>query len=93
MCRLFAYAGKPVWLDSLLIEPEASLVSQSMAAREAKTVVNGDGCGLGWYGERDVPAWMDALPGKMRILIHSLPTRQQIVIDVQEQLIVELYSK
>lgn len=68
MCRLFAYAGKPVWLDSLLIEPEASLVSQSMAAREAKTVVNGDGCGLGWYGERGAPgvfrdtrpAWSDA---------------------------------
>lgn len=68
MCRLFAYMGKPVWVDSLLIEPEASLVSQSMAAREAKTVVNGDGCGLGWYGERDTPgvfrdtrpAWSDA---------------------------------
>lgn len=68
MCRLFAYSGTPVWLDSLLIEPEASLVSQSMAAREAKTVVNGDGCGLGWYGERGVPgvfrdtrpAWSDA---------------------------------
>ncbi len=67
MCRLFAYRGAPVWLDSLLIEPEASLISQSMAAREAKTVVNGDGCGLGWYGGRDTPgvfrdtrpAWSD----------------------------------
>ena len=45
------------------------------------------------HGERDVPGWMDALPNRMRILIHQLPTRQQIVIDVQEQLIVELYSK
>jgi small subunit ribosomal protein S4 len=45
------------------------------------------------HAERDVPGWMDALPGKMRVLIHQLPTRQQIVIDVQEQLIVELYSK
>lgn len=68
MCRLFAYSGAPVWLDSLLIEPEASLVSQSMSAREAKTVVNGDGCGIGWYGDREVPgvfrdtrpAWADA---------------------------------
>lgn len=67
MCRLFAYAGEPVWLDTLLIAPEASLVSQSLAAREAKTVVNGDGCGLGWYGERGAPglfrdthpAWSD----------------------------------
>ena len=45
------------------------------------------------HGERDVPGWMDALPNKMRVLIHQLPTREQIVIDVQEQLIVELYSK
>ena len=45
------------------------------------------------HAERDVPGWMDALPGRMRILIHQLPTRQQIVIDVSEQLIVELYSK
>ena len=45
------------------------------------------------FGERDVPAWMDVRPNKMRILIHQLPTREQIVVDVQEQMIVELYSK
>ncbi|MGO1973756.1 MAG: 30S ribosomal protein S4 [Propionibacteriaceae bacterium] len=45
------------------------------------------------HGDREVPAWMDAIPGRMRILIHQLPTREQITIDVQEQLIVELYSK
>lgn len=67
MCRFLAYSGTPVWLDSLLIEPESSLISQSLAAREAKTVVNGDGCGIGWYGERKepgiyrgiLPAWSD----------------------------------
>ncbi|HIW29332.1 MAG TPA: 30S ribosomal protein S4 [Candidatus Luteococcus avicola] len=45
------------------------------------------------HGEREVPAWMDVRPNKMRILIHSLPTREQITIDVNEQAIVELYSK
>ncbi|MFX4272276.1 30S ribosomal protein S4 [Propionibacteriaceae bacterium Y1685] len=45
------------------------------------------------HGERDVPAWLQAVPDKMRILVHQLPVREQIVIDVQEQLIVELYSK
>jgi small subunit ribosomal protein S4 len=29
----------------------------------------------------------------MRILVHQLPVRQQIDTPVQEQLIVELYSK
>ena len=45
------------------------------------------------HGERNVPAWMEARPNRMRILIHQLPVREQIVIDVQEQMIVELYSK
>lgn len=45
------------------------------------------------HGEREVPAWMDARPNRMRILIHSLPIREQITVDLQEQLIVELYSK
>jgi len=44
-------------------------------------------------GERTVPAWLEVIPGKMRILVHSLPARQVIDTQVQEQLIVELYSK
>jgi len=44
-------------------------------------------------GERQVPAWLGVIPEKMRILVHQLPTRQQIDTQVQEQLIVELYSK
>ena len=44
-------------------------------------------------GERTVPAWIQVVPNKMRILIHSLPERQVIDTQVQEQLIVELYSK
>jgi small subunit ribosomal protein S4 len=44
-------------------------------------------------GERIVPAWLEAIPTQMRILVHSLPARQVIDTPVQEQLIVELYSK
>jgi small subunit ribosomal protein S4 len=44
-------------------------------------------------GERTVPAWLEAIPTQMRILVHSLPARQVIDTQVQEQLIVELYSK
>ncbi len=44
-------------------------------------------------GERTPPAWMEVIPDKMRILIHSLPVRAQIDTLVQEQLIVEYYSK
>jgi len=44
-------------------------------------------------GERTVPAWISAVPTQMRILVHSLPARQVIDTQIQEQLIVELYSK
>src|SRR3954447_7944850 len=45
------------------------------------------------HGERIVPAWLEAMPTRMRILVHSLPVRAQIELPVQEQLIVEYYSK
>lgn len=44
-------------------------------------------------GERPVPAWIEVIPSQMRILVHTLPVRAQIDTAVQEQLIVELYSK
>src|SRR5215217_4333884 len=44
-------------------------------------------------GQRVVPAWLEAIPGQLKILIHSLPARAAIDTQVQEQLIVELYSK
>lgn len=44
-------------------------------------------------GERSVPAWIEVLPSQMRILVHGLPARAVIDTPVQEQLIVELYSK
>ena len=44
-------------------------------------------------GDRTPPAWMEVIPSTMRVLVHQLPSRQQIDTQVQEQLIVELYSK
>ncbi|WP_298327220.1 30S ribosomal protein S4 [Haloactinopolyspora sp.] len=45
------------------------------------------------HGDRPVPAWLEVIPNAMRVLVHQLPTRQQIDTPVQEQLIVEYYSK
>ena len=44
-------------------------------------------------GERPTPAWLEVIPDKMRVLVHSLPSRAQVDTQVQEQLIVEFYSK
>ena len=40
-----------------------------------------------------VPAWIQVVPSTLRILVHQLPERAQIDIPLQEQLIVEFYSK
>ncbi|MFC0864730.1 30S ribosomal protein S4 [Sphaerimonospora cavernae] len=44
-------------------------------------------------GDKTVPAWLGVSAEQMRVLVHQLPVRQQIDTLVQEQLIVELYSK
>ena len=44
-------------------------------------------------GSRIVPAWLEVIPSQMKILVHALPARQVIDTQVQEQLIVELYSE
>ncbi|HEV3380130.1 MAG TPA: 30S ribosomal protein S4 [Trebonia sp.] len=44
-------------------------------------------------GDRPVPAWLEVSTEPMRILVHQLPARAQIDTQVQEQLIVEYYSK
>lgn len=67
MCRFLAYQGQPVLLETVVSKPCHSLIQQSMCATEAKTATNGDGFGLGWYGERPEPgiyrdlrpAWSD----------------------------------
>jgi predicted glutamine amidotransferase len=67
MCRFLAYRGDPIYLEDLVCRPQHSLVRQSLRAEEAKAITNGDGFGVGWYGERDTPgiyrevtpAWSD----------------------------------
>jgi predicted glutamine amidotransferase len=67
MCRFLAYRGEPIFLSDLVCAPTRSLVHQSLHAAEAKTETNGDGFGIGWYGERPDPglyreirpAWSD----------------------------------
>jgi predicted glutamine amidotransferase len=67
MCRWIAYRGEPIALEHYVTEPAHSLVSQSIHALESTASTNGDGFGLGWYGDhpepglyREIrPAWSD----------------------------------
>jgi predicted glutamine amidotransferase len=67
MCRWIAYCGETVPLEQYVTAPAHSLVVQSQRALESTASTNGDGFGMGWYGEhpepglyREVrPAWSD----------------------------------
>ncbi|MDJ0950216.1 MAG: class II glutamine amidotransferase [Alphaproteobacteria bacterium] len=68
MCRWLGYAGAPVYLEELILKPDHSLIDQSLEARSGATTTNGDGFGIGWYGDREIPgvykdvkpAWNDS---------------------------------
>ncbi len=67
-------------LDIIDVKPKSLETTPFLIAKETQ-------------GERPVPAWLQVVPSRLRILVHQLPERAQIDIPVQEQLIVELYSK
>ncbi|PKV82108.1 class II glutamine amidotransferase [Nocardia fluminea] len=51
-----AYAGEPILAEELLFKPRHSLIDQSLHSRMGATTTNGDGFGIGWYGENPEPA-------------------------------------
>jgi glutamine amidotransferase len=56
VCRWLAYSGSPVLLEQLLYTPVHSLIDQSLHSRLGAETTNGDGFGIGWYGEEETPA-------------------------------------
>ena len=61
MCRWLAYSGDPILAEDLLFRPAHSLIDQSLHSRMGATTTNGDGFGIGWYGEGAVPAVFKAI--------------------------------
>src|SRR5215813_1907145 len=55
MCRWIAYRGETIPLEQYVTAPAHSLVVQSQRALESTAATNGDGFGMGWYGEHVMP--------------------------------------
>jgi predicted glutamine amidotransferase len=51
-----AYSGDPILAEELLFRPAHSIIDQSLHSRMGATTTNGDGFGIGWYGEGAEPA-------------------------------------
>ena len=84
----FTVNGKKVDIPSFRVSPH-DIIDVKPSSREMTPFV----VAHAEVGERTVPAWLEVVPSKMRIIVHSLPERAVIDTPVQEQLIVELYSK
>jgi small subunit ribosomal protein S4 len=84
----FLVNGQKVDIPSYRVTPHDVIDLADKVKDQTPHIINRE-----THGERDVPGWMQVFPERGRILIHSLPVREQIVVDVSEQLIVELYSK
>jgi predicted glutamine amidotransferase len=55
MCRWLAYCGSPIRLEELLVKRDRSLIDQSLHAQLGATTTNGDGFGVGWYEQGELP--------------------------------------
>jgi small subunit ribosomal protein S4 len=84
----FLVNGQKVNIPSYRVSPHDVIDLADKVKDQTPHIINRE-----THGERDVPGWMQVFPERGRILIHQLPVREQIVVDVSEQLIVELYSK
>ena len=84
----FLVNGKKVDIPSYRVSPSDILEVREKSHEMTPFVV-----ARAQAGSRPVPAWLEVIANRMRILVHSLPARQVIDTPVQEQLIVELYSK
>jgi glutamine amidotransferase len=51
-----AYSGDPILAENLLFRPVHSIIDQSLHSRLGATTTNGDGFGIGWYGDGAEPA-------------------------------------
>jgi small subunit ribosomal protein S4 len=80
--------GRKVDIPSFSVKP-GDLVALRASSHKAPAVVHA----LEEVKGRGVPEWLSFDPNAFAGKISSIPTREQINLPVQEQLIVELYSK
>jgi glutamine amidotransferase len=50
-----AYSGDPILVEELLYRPAHSIIDQSLHAKLGGVTTNGDGFGIGWYGDSGEP--------------------------------------
>ena len=84
----FTVNGRKVDIPSFSVKP-GDVVAIRQSSRENASIVHA----LEEVKGRGVPGWLEFDAEALSAKVGSVPTREQINLPVQEQLIVELYSK
>ena len=84
--RHFTVNGQTVNIPSFLVKPGDVIEVRGSACEKIKENVEKN-------ASRPVPMWMSFDKDALKVVVNRLPERSEIELDVEEQLIVELYSK
>ena len=80
--------GRATNVPSYRVKP-GDVIEIRPRARESQAIIGS----LEVFGSREVPGWLQSDPSDFKITVVDAPVRSQIDAPVQEQMIVELYSK
>ena len=84
----FSVNGKRVNIPSYLVRP-----GDTVELREKSRAVQAIGDALEAVVRRGVPQWIELEKDNFKGIVQSLPVREDLTMPIQEQLIVELYTK
>jgi len=84
----FTVNGRRVDIPSYLVRA-GDVIEVAPKSKQVERILNA----IDMAQQRGVPEWIDVDYDQMKGTIRALPTRDQIFEDIQEQLIVEFYSK
>jgi small subunit ribosomal protein S4 len=84
----FLVDGKPINIPSYLVK-----VGSEIRVREKSRKVERIVEAMEIVARRGIPQWLELDKDNFRGMVKTLPSREELVMPVQEQLVVELYSK
>jgi small subunit ribosomal protein S4 len=84
----FLISGRPVDIPSYLLK-----VGDEIQVRESSRKVEKIIEAMETLARRGVPQWLEVDKANFKGIVKTLPTREELTMPVQEQLVVELYSK
>ena len=84
----FSVNGKSVNIPSFLVS-----VNDAVEVREGSRALLSVQSALEASGTRDIPAWLELDKAHFKGLVKARPSKEDIALPVNEQLVVELYSR